>query len=279
MERINGAFGDGKALMELQTEEIEFERPGPVRRTLKKVLVNPLVNYIPSNFMRGVLGFFKSELAAANWADPGGWRSMVISYDGNPYMWADKVLVNAGTMPMALRNRRRLAAALLAKLIDDTEADSVHVLGLGAGPGQITIDALLKARSPSHATLLDRSTDAFDYGRDLAANSGLADRVEYIRGDVKDIEKILHEPAHILTMLGLCEYLSDEQIVDIASAAAKVMSPGTWVVSNSLSKAHGTDRFFRRVFGLNMIHRGPDQIRSLMSRLGVYHVVVGRRQA
>ena len=92
-------------------------------------------------------------------------------------------------------------------------------------------------------------------------------------------------------MLGLCEYLSDAQIVEIASSAARVMSPGTWVVLNSLSKSHGTDRFFRRVFGLHMIHRNPDQIRSLMSQagfgdfishpepLGVYHVITGRRKA
>jgi len=67
------------------------------------------------------------------------------------------------------------------------------------------------------------------------------------------------------------------------------MPRGASIVSNSLSEAHGTDRFFRRVFGLHMVHRSPDHLRELMSAagfsdftrfaepLGVYHVIVGRK--
>ena len=59
----------------------------------------------------------------------------------------------------------------------------------------------------------------------------------------------------------------------------------------SLSPAHGNDRFFRRVFGLHMIHRTPRELRDLLEPagfgefvtlrepLGVYHVLVGRRAA
>ena len=52
-------------------------------------------------------------------------------------------------------------------------------------------------------------------------------------------------------MLGLCEYLSDEQIVTIARSAGEIMSAGTGIAFNSLSRRHGTDRFFRRVFGFS----------------------------
>jgi len=67
------------------------------------------------------------------------------------------------------------------------------------------------------------------------------------------------------------------------------MPPGTAIVLNSLSKAHGNDRFFRRVFGLHMTHRTPLQLQELFAGagfgqfvatpepLGVYHVIVGRR--
>ena len=90
-------------------------------------------------------------------------------------------------------------------------------------------------------------------------------------------------------MLGICEYLTDEQITDIVHAVAGVMPPRSAVILNSLSMAHGTDRFFRRVFGLHMAHRAPEQIEDLMrpagfgdfvsipEPLGVYHVLVGRR--
>ena len=62
-------------------EEIEFERSRPVQRLLARAVLNPLANYLPAALMRSILRFAKSELAAANWADPVGGRSMVIGYE------------------------------------------------------------------------------------------------------------------------------------------------------------------------------------------------------
>ncbi|MCP4374912.1 MAG: methyltransferase domain-containing protein [bacterium] len=271
--------------------DVEFERVSPIRRAMKRAVLNPLINYFPSGAMKSVLRFAKSELAEANWSDPGGWKSMVISYHGKPTQIADKFMVNGGVMSMALRNRRRLAGRLLSKLIAQADADSdsgVHALCLGAGPGRIIIDALLESPESSYATLVDISSDAFDYGRQLAESCGVSDRVKYVQGDVRDVKDVLDPPPVVVKMIGICEYLSDEQIIDIAQSLTGVMAPGGSVVFNSISTAHGTDRFFRRVMGLHMIHRTPDQISELFSRagfenfvsipepLGVYHVLVGR---
>ncbi|MDP6543836.1 MAG: class I SAM-dependent methyltransferase family protein [Phycisphaerae bacterium] len=271
--------------------DLEFERVGPVKRALKRAVLNPLVNYIPAVAMKSVLRFSKSELAQANWTDPGGWKSMVISYHGKPRQIADKFMVNGGAMSMALRNRRRLAARMLSKLIEqaDSAGDKpVHALCLGAGPGRIIIDALLEAPASSHATLVDISSDAFEYGRQLAESCGVGDRVKYVQGDVRDVKDVLDPPPVVVKMIGICEYLTDEQIADIAQSLADVMAPGGSIVFNSISTAHGTDRFFRRVMGLHMIHRSPEQLSALLAQAGfgdfvsipepldVYHVIVGR---
>ncbi|MDP6634951.1 MAG: class I SAM-dependent methyltransferase [Phycisphaerae bacterium] len=271
--------------------DLEFERIGPVKRVLKRALLNPLVNYIPAVAMKAALRFGKSELAQCNWNDPGGWKSMVISYHGKPKQIADKFLVNGGAMSMALRNRRILAATLLTRLIEQADngtENGVHALCLGAGPGRIIIDALLEAPESSYATLVDISSDAFDYGRELAESCGVGDRVKYVQGDVRDVKDVLDPPPVVVKMIGICEYLTDEQIVDIVKALAEVMAPGGSVVFNSISKAHGTDRFFRRVMGLHMIHRSPEQLSALFAQAGfgdfvsipeplnVYHVIVGR---
>jgi SAM-dependent methyltransferase len=275
--------------MESWLAEIEFERQGLLRRALKAAVVNPAANYLPASWVKAVLRVTRSELAAANWADPGGWRSMVISYNGQCRQIADKVLVGAGTMPMALRNRLRLASRVLAGLIDQSQGSPVHVLCLGAGPGHVITQAMTQAARHSVATLVDLSSDAFDYGRQLAVGRGLADRVRFIQGDVRGVRAMLKDPPHVVKMVGICEYLTDEQITDIAQAVADVMPAGSPIVFNSLSKAHHTDRFFRRVFGLHMNYRCPEDLQRLMARagfgdfvvlaepLGVYHVVVGRR--
>ena len=269
--------------------DIEFEKFSPLARASKTLLINPFANYAPSGMLRWLLKVTRSELAEANWADPGGWRSMVISYNGQPTQVADKLLVGAGTMSRALRNRRRLAAAVLARLIDASPRQPAHVLCLGAGPGHIISDALCKARPDATATLVDLSSDAFDYGRELARKLGLSDRIKFVLGDARNIKTMLAQPPDIVKLLGLCEYLTDEQIASIVRAAAEVMPPGATIVTNSLSMAHGTDRFFRRVFGLNMIYRDEQQMKDLLAPcgfgdfqvlpepLGVYTVIVGRK--
>jgi len=276
--------------MDPPVHDIEFERLGTMRKVVRTLVVNPLANYFPAGVMRGMLRFAKSELASANWSDPGGWRSMVISYNGRCRQIADKILVKGGAMPMALRNRKRLGAKLLAGLIDETDNSPVHVLCLGAGPGQIIMDAMTQAKRESVATLVDLNSDAFEFGRRRAEELRLAERVHFVQCDVRDVGEFLERPPDIVKMLGICEYLEDEQIVSIASAAADVMPAGAPIVFNSLSKAHGNDRFFRRVFGLHMIHRQPEELQSLMDRagfmdftatsepLGIYHVIVGRRK-
>ena len=276
--------------MESWISDIEFERHGPCRRAFRAAVANPLANYLPARLLKAVLRLTKSELAASNWTDPGGWRSMVISYDGKPSQIADRILVGSGAMATALRNRRRLAGRMLASLIDEAGRPDVHVLCLGAGPGRIIIDALCQASSPAHATLVDLNPAAFEYGCRLAAEAGVIDRVRFVTGDVRDIDSLLDTPPDIVKMLGICEYIEDDILLGIVRAVAEVMPPAAPIVFNSLSRAHGTERFFRRVFGLNMIHRSPGQLREMMAQagfgdfvsipepLGVYHVLVGRRR-
>jgi len=281
---------NGRSLTDL-AGGIPFETQGLIRRAVKAAILNPLANYAPAGILKGMLRLAKSELAASNWQDPGGWRSMVISYDGRPRQIADKLLVGGGTMSMALRNRKRLASRIIASLIDSADNVPAHVLCLGAGPGQIIIEAMTEADRDAVATLVDLNSDAFAFGRDLAGRAGLAEKVRFIQSDVRQVGRFLDRSPDVVKMLGICEYLDDRHIVDIAGAAAEVMPSDAAIVFNSLSKAHGNDRFFRRVFGLRMIHRTAGQLQELMGRagfgrfesvpepLGVYRVIVGRKVA
>ena len=268
--------------------DIEFERMCICKRIAKKLLINPLANYLPATWLKDWLRKGESELAHANWKDPGGWRSMVISYEGDPQKMWDRILVKGGTIPTALRNRRKLAGRLLARLLDESQQHPAHALCLGAGPGHIITDAMLEAEKPCHATLVDISNDAFEYGHRIAERKGLLDSVKFIHGDVRDVKDMLTERVDVVKMIGICEYLQDDQIISIAEALREIMPNGSSIVFNSISKRHGTDRFFRRVFGLNMIHRTPEQLEALFEKAGfgdfvehieplkVYHVIVGK---
>ena len=275
--------------MESWIDTLPFEQLSPLRRTLKAALINPVANYTPAPLMRGLLRITKSQFAAANWQDPGGWQSMVLSYEANCRQVADKVLINAGTMSMALRNRRRLAAAVLGQLFEQAAAEPVQVLGLGAGCGHNVADAMAVSKRDVRAVLVDINNAAFQYGQDMVAKMGLADRIRFVQDDVRNVASLLDGPVDVVKLIGILEYLSDDEIRAILAPLAGVMKSGSAIVFNSLSKAHGTDRFFRRVFDLNMIHRSRQQLQDLIAPagfgdftsysepLGVYDVVLGKR--
>jgi hypothetical protein len=113
--------------------------------------------------------------------------------------------------------------------------------------------------------------------------------MSFVCGDARDIKTYLSEPPAVVKMLGLCEHLTDRQIVDIAGSVAAVMPAGAPILFNNITRRHGNDRFLRRVFGVHMTYRSVEEISGLMRAagfdnftihrepLGVYHVIVGHR--
>jgi spermidine synthase len=270
-------------------EILDLERSGALQRLLRRAIINPFANYFPAAFHRGLLRLLRSELAAASWADPGGWRSMVLSYQSHRRRVADKILCTLGMVPKALRNRRRMGARAMAHLIDAAGHEPVYILCLGAGPGFVVSDAMRQAHRRAEATLVDLSSEAVDFGRRLAKESGIADRVRFILGDVREVAPRLDHAPDLVKMLGICEYLSDEQLTAILQALYRAMPAGASVVSNSMTPAHGVDRYFRRVLNLKIIHRTPEvlsrffrdagfsEITSHGEPLGIFHILIARK--
>ncbi len=252
--------------------EQDFEQHGPVKRAMKKCVTNPMINWVlPAGFLRWMLRVAKSEMAEASWSDAGGWKSMVLSYsEEKPPQIADRFLTKLGTMPAALRNRRKVVTELLARMIREREGQATNVVCLGAGPGMAILPAMEQAAHPDcHAWMIDLNPDSFDFGRELAADKGLADRVRFIEGDVTHYRDLVDATPHIVKMIGIIEYLPDETVLDIIDAIGAVMPPGGRLVANSLTYRHGTDRFFRRVFDLHMIHRPADRVREMLATGGL----------
>jgi len=279
---------DTRGLMDL-----DYEQVGPIKRAFKVGLTNPLVNWVvPAALIRWALRVTRSEMAAASWEEPGGWKSMVLSYrEHTPPQIADRLLLKLGSIPMALRNRKKLASEIIARMIRERAGQRTNVVCLGAGPGAIVLDAMQRAGHPDcHGYMIDLNADSFEHGRAQAAARGLDGRVRFIHGDVTHYRQLCDAEPHIVKMIGIIEYLPDEVVADIARAIAEVMPPGGQLLANSLTRRHGTDRFFRRVFDLHMIHRpagrigellGPAGLRIehvLTEPLGVYDVLICRKE-
>jgi hypothetical protein len=245
------------------------------RQRIGYLLTNPWRNFlIPAGWLRRLVSRSRSPLIAESRVSPGGWRSMEIIYrNAPPVDWFDRQALRENPISMAARNRRRIVTGILSRLIAERAAVSdVVIVGVGAGPGRHVQSAIVESGiDPTRvrACLIDRDDKAFDYGRRLALRLGISRQVEFLQGDARAIGAVLPGVApHIVKLVGLVEYLSDEELLGLLRALRGVMVADGRLVTHGLVDRHGTGRFLARVFHLKHKQRTAARMTALLTRAG-----------
>lgn len=253
-------------------DSIEFEDFSPARKLLKKVLFNPLINYIiPPATLKNILQNSKSDLAKESLVAPGSWKSMQISYENKPPEdFIDKVVLQLGSFPVGLRNRKKLVVAKMVDLINRyAKKDEILIVGIGAGRGFNAMSAMKESGlSNVRGFFVDIDDTAFEPGRELARAMGLEKQVKYIKGDAKNLGDLLPGKADIYKLIGIIEYLDDQQVLNLLKIGYENLNKGGTVITHSIQPTHGIDPFLRKVFNLNLNYRTPQQVKVLLEKAG-----------
>jgi SAM-dependent methyltransferase len=254
--------------------EAPLECPSILQRA-GYLIGNPLKNFLlPAGWLRRQLRRSRSPLVAESFARPGGWRSMEIVYRNAPAVdWFDRQALCDNPISMAARNRRQIITEKIATLIADYGRESaVAIIGVGAGPGRHVQTAIVDSgidRARISAYLIDLDDDAFEYGRALAGRLGIARCIHFLRGDARRIRETLPDiSAQIVKVVGLAEYLSDTQLVELFRALREVVVPGGSLITHGLVDAHGTGRFLARMFNLRHTQRTERHMTALLKVAG-----------
>lgn len=171
------------------------------------------------------------------------------------------------------RNRRKLIIDRLTRFLRQQPTDApVNLLGVGAGPGWHIQTALVESGiSPERATayLIDLDDDAFPYGRSLAEKFGIGDSIRFIKGDVRQIHEVLPKVRfQIVKLVGIIEYLKDEQLIVLFKSIREVMTQNGRLVTHGLVDRYGTGKFLSRVFQLRHYSRDADHLSRLLCDAG-----------
>ena len=137
------------------------------------------------------------------------------------------------------------------------------------------------------AYLFDLDAAAFDRGRELAEDNGFADQVEFIAADARSIGTVLPDVRpHLVKIVGLLEYLTDEEVVDLLKTMRAAMRDGGKLLTHGFDDRFRAGRFLSRMFGLTHTFRSGDAVEGLLrsagferierdeTPLGVYPVLV-----
>ncbi len=253
---------------------VSLESPSMLQRA-GYLLVNPWKNFLlPAGWLRGRLRRSRSPLVAESFVRPGGWRSMEIIYRNHePVDWFDRQALRDNPISMAARNRRLIVTQKITALIARCGRGSpVTIVGVGAGPGRHVQTAIVESGlDPSRvsAYLIDLDDDAFEYGRALAARLEIGRCVRFIKGDARRIRETLPDvSANIIKVVGLAEYLSDAQFVEMFRALRSILAPAGSLVTHGLIDAHGTGPFLARMFNLRHNQRTGRYMTALLKAAG-----------
>ena len=258
----------------VEVDGLRFEVLPTVQAMLKKV-IDPLRNHVlPAAMLKRMARRSQSPLIQESLVRPGGWRSMNIVYENRrPVDWMDRMAVRYNPISMASRNRRKLVTAKLAEVLKTMAGESsIHLLGIGAGPGLHLQDAVVRAGlSPQnlHIWLIDQDSDAFEFGRQCAAERGLSRCVEFVQGDAREIRKVLpHVAPNVVKIVGLLEYLTDEQAIQLLKAMRDVIHPSGRLLTHGLVDRYNAGPFLARTFGLKHVQRNAEDVRTLLKQVG-----------
>ena len=278
-DRLTEHRGRVPAVNELDTSLLE--KPSLLQR-IGYAIGNPLKNrLISAEWWQKTMKLSSSQLIEESFRSPGGWRSMEIVYrNARPVDFLDKQALIDNPISMAARNRRMIVTSRLVQLIDRySTASPLIMLGIGAGPGNHIQSAIVESQLPSdqvQAWLIDIADDAFKFGRDLATQLGISDCVHFIQGDARDISDALpNTHPHIVKLVGIVEYLTDEQLAEMLTSIHEVMVPEGTLLTHGLVDQYNTGPFLGRVFNLKHYARDEAKITAMLDEAGfdVFHSV------
>ena len=238
----------------------------------------PLRNYlVPASALKKLLSRSKSPLIQEFFANPGGWRAMEVIYDNQPPLdFFDRMAL---IQPVAVdaRNRRRFVIQQLLSWFEEAKQDSsICLLGIGTGPALELLEAASQ-RPRQHIEIyaVDLDDSAFDYGLERARAQGLEDSICYIKGDARQLNLHLQQKQpQIVTLIGLIEYLSDSEVIDLLQAVAAVTEPGSHLLTHGFQDPYRTQPFFQRVFGMQIIQRTGQEVVDLLERAGFQNATI-----
>ncbi|MGE5341442.1 MAG: alpha/beta fold hydrolase [Candidatus Omnitrophota bacterium] len=257
---------------------LDYDVLAPHTRWLRNVLISPLINYlIPVPLIVGALKRSGSELAHENLTCAGGWRAMMIIYANRaPRDRIDRLVLTDGVIPMAVRNRRRLAVRKLVELFDRFDrfdhyqgTGSIHLLGIGAGTGIATIQAISYRKERAiTAQLLDRDEAAFAAGEELKKAYEVEKQVQFLKADLAQLQDVILVRPGIVKLIGIIEHCSDDVLHHLLRTLSPFLSAGSVIIVNTTEDTHNLNPFLKRVFKLTLHYRSPSSLIKILNQYG-----------
>jgi len=144
----------------------------------------------------------------------------------------------------------------------------VRLISFGSGPGHEILGSIEKFRGniAVEATCVDKEPSALERGRLLAAQRGLSECINYVRGNVLHMDSIVTK-YNIGILSGLIDYFDFETAVSVLKMVREQLLPGGTVLIANMRR-HRLASTMSVLGNWNLVYREPDEVESILAESG-----------
>jgi len=172
----------------------------------------------------------------------------------------------------AVKNRRQLVCETLRDLAEGRTNDApLRVTSLACGPARELFD-LYGSDSVPHieATCIDIDRDALEYASEKAVAFGVSDRMRFVRDNVVLLSlgrgHTVLPPQDVIYSIGLTDYLTDDQVVDLCSWMHDNLERGGTAFIGNFAAGQPNRMLMDNLLEWRLIHRTPEEMTALFGR-------------
>jgi extracellular factor (EF) 3-hydroxypalmitic acid methyl ester biosynthesis protein len=172
----------------------------------------------------------------------------------------------------AVKNRRGLLARSIRDVCRANASGSTYVTSLASGPARELFDLFAPGGEPLDikATCIDIDNQALAYAAGIADKLGVMDRFSFAQDNVVRLAhgrgRTVLKPQHMIYSIGLIDYLRDDLVVSLLNCIHDKLLPGGTAVVGNFDTGNPSKSFMDHVIEWELIHRSPDDLRTLFAR-------------
>ena len=249
---------------------------------IMKVMRIPIVsilNILPASWGRFILTVFSNNRwgakAVCRWATTYKALEAIYTYSERrskgeisitDFFWGS-FLSNS----RAVRNRLKLVKRELLTAIEQVKErkSEINLMSLGCGSARAIVEVLAQVNGilPIKTKLIDINRGAISFSKKLATIYNV-NQIEWHQDYAQNLEKYCNDfQPDIVEMIGLLDYYSDEQAIDLLRKIYKVLSPGGWLITCNI-RSNLERPFVTKTVNWPMIYRSPKQLASILIEAG-----------
>jgi hypothetical protein len=179
-----------------------------------------------------------------------------------------------------VRNRLLITEGMIEdhilSLLHDDKVRTIHMLSIASGSARAYVTVLNRLELPDNVsfkiTFLDKNQEALEYSKKLIKQMPpkaqvRAKWIEDTANAYLNATKNQGKEFHIVEMVGLMDYFSDDKVVKTMKSIRKRLAKnGCLVTANVIPNKE--QLFLSKVVGWRMIYRTPEQFTQLITQAG-----------